>query len=339
MLDWLTRKNKAANISMKLRFFRSTICLLAVSLAVPLDRFSSASQPDVLLTSMQRELQRATAALAKANPAPYYISYTAADINATVIYGISGSIAISNSIQRRQADVIMRVGSAALDNTHSKSRASGILSSTLPLSDNPDAIGRVLWQLTDREYEQASAAFLKVKTNTAVQSEEEDKSPDFSQESSENHINDSQAKVSMNQKAWEDRIRKVSGAFLKYPEIYSSVVYLQVSATRSYLATSEGTALVHPSEISRLVIQGETRADDGMELLRVETFQAATPGQLPSDTELRAKVDRIASDLKARKSPPAGDPSAGPAMLSGRASAVFFTVVLGSRLVGTWHRR
>ena len=250
---------------MNRRFLRPAIFLLAISLGVPPSQFSSASQPDVLLASMQRELQRATAALAKASPAPYYISYTAADINATVIFGISGSIAVSNNVQRRQADVIMRVGSPALDNTHSKSRASGIMSSTLPLSDNPDAIGRVLWQLTDREYEQASAAFLKVKTNTAVQSEEEDKSPDFSQESSENHINDSQAKVSMNQKAWEDRIRKVSGAFLKYPEVYSSVVYLQVSATRSYLATSEGTALVHPSEISRLVIQGETRADDGME--------------------------------------------------------------------------
>ncbi len=211
------------------------------------------------------------------------------------------------------------------------------MSSTLPLSDNPDAIGRVLWQLTDREYEQASAAFLKVKTNTAVQSEEEDKSPDFSEEPAKNHLNDSKAKVSVDQKAWENRIRTVSGAFLKYPEIYSSVVYLQVSATRSYLATSEGTALVQPSEISRLVIQGETRADDGMELLRVETFQAASPGQLPSDAELRAKVDQIASDLKALRKAPAAEPYAGPAMLSGRASAVFFHEVLGHRLEG--HRQ
>ena len=320
---------------------RALVCLVVLVVAVPMDSFSSgfssATQPDILLASMQRELQRATAALAKANPAPYYISYTAADINATVIFGISGSIAVSSSIQRRQADVIMRVGSAALDNTHSKSRASGIMSSTLPLSDNPDAIGRVLWQLTDREYEQASAAFLKVKTNTAVQSEEEDKSPDFSQEPAEKHINDGQAKVSVDQKAWENRIRTVSGAFLKYPEIYSSVVYLQVSATRSYLATSEGTALVHPSEISRLVIQGETRADDGMDLLRVETFQAATPGELPSDAELRAKVDRIASDLQALRKAPAAEPYAGPAMLSGRASAVFFHEVLGHRLEG--HRQ
>jgi len=286
---------------------------------------------------MQRELKRATAALAKAQPAPYYVSYTAADIDASVIVGINGSIAVSSDVQRRQADVIMRVGSAALDNTHSKSRGSGIMTTTLPLSDDPDAIGRVLWQLTDREYEQASAAFLKVKTNAVVESEEEDKSPDFSQESPETHITDAHPKASLDQKVWENRVRKISAGFLKYPDVYSSVVYLQTSGVRSYLATSEGTALVRPSQMSRLVIQGETRADDGMDLLRVETFQAATPGQLPSDKELAAKVDKISSDLQALRVAPAAEPYAGPVLLSGRASAVFFHEVLGHRLEG--HRQ
>lgn len=336
VLDWLGRKKSPIN-RMNRKFVRPAIVLFALSLAVPLNNLSSASQPDILLASMQRELQRATASLAKANPAPYYISYTAADIDASVIVGISGSIAVSTTVQRRQADVIMRVGSSALDNTHSKSRASGIMTNTLPLSDNADAISRVLWQLTDREYEQASAAFVKVKTNTAVQSEEEDKSPDFSEESPETHVSDARPRVSMDQKAWENRIRKISADFLKYPEIYTSVVYLQVAATRSYLATSEGTALVHPSEMSRLVIQGETRADDGMELLRVETFQAPAPGQLPSDAELTAKVDKVAADLKALRKAPAAEPYAGPALLSGRASAVFFHEVLGHRLEG--HRQ
>jgi predicted Zn-dependent protease len=318
-------------------FVRPAVLLLVFFLAIPLSIFSSAPQPDILLTAMQRELQRATASLAKANPAPYYISYTAADNDASVIVGLSGSIAVSTTMQRRQADVIMRVGSAALDNTHSKSRSSGIMSSTLPLGDNSDAISRVLWQLTDREYEQASAAFLKVKTNTAVQSEEEDKSPDFSEESPETHVNAGHPKVSIDQKAWENRIRKTSAGFLKYPEIYSSLVYLQVSATRSYLATSEGTALIRPSEMSRLVIQGETRADDGMNLLRVETFQSASADQLPSDAQLAAKVDKVAADLKALRAAPAAEPYAGPAMLSGRASAVFFHEVLGHRLEG--HRQ
>lgn len=232
---------------------------------------------------------------------------------------------------------MMRVGSPALDNTHSQSRPSGIVSGALPLTDDRDAIARVLWQLTDREYEQASQAFVKVKTNLAVQSAEEDKSPDFSLESPKTHVDASRVPFSVDRKVWEDRIRSLSAAFLRYPHVYGSTVYLQYATNRSYLATSEGAALVQPSAISRLVIQGETRTDDGMDLLRVETFQAASPDELPSETELKSKVDRIAADLKALRAAPVAEPYAGPAMLSGRAAAVFFHEVLGHRLEG--HRQ
>jgi TldD protein len=317
--------------------FRPAVCLLVISCCISWGVVSSGARTDVLLDTMQRELQRATTALSKSNPAPYYLSYTATDIDGFVIVGANGSLMASNGFQRRQADVIMRVGSPALDNTHSHSRSTGILSGTLPLHDDPDAIARVLWQLTDREYEQAAAAFLKVKTNTAVQSEEEDKSPDFSQEAPQTHLEAALTHVPLDQKAWESRIRRVSAEFLKYPGVYSSAVVLQVMDTRSYLATSEKAALVRPSAISRLIIQAQTRADDGMELLRVESFQAASETQLPSEAALTAKVDKIAADLKALRAAPAAEPFAGPALLSGRAAAVFFHEVLGHRLEG--HRQ
>ena len=112
---------------------------------------------------------------------------------------------------------------------------------------------------------------------------------------------------------------------------------MQDGSSRSYLATSEGAALEQSSATARLVIEGETRADDGMDLLRVETFQAPSPDQLPSEAELLAKVDKIAADLKALRAAPAAEPYAGPAMLSGRAAAVFFHEVLGHRLEG--HRQ
>src|ERR1700722_17900506 len=129
-------------------------------------------------------------------------------------------------------------------------------------------------------------------------------------------------------------------AFGGLPEICGSLHFHGIhegSDDRSYLATSEGTAVVRPGAVSRLVIQGETRADDGMELMRVETFQAPSPDQLPSDAELTAKVDKISEDLKALRAAPPAEPYAGPALLSGRAAAVFFHEVLGHRLEG--HRQ
>jgi TldD protein len=318
-------------------YSRIAACAVLSLCGIPITALSSSPQPDVLLQAMQRELKRATTSLAKSDPAPYYLSYSVADGDGTTIAGSSGGLIISNTSHRRQADVMMRVGSAALDNTHSQSRPSGITYGGLPLRDDPDAIARELWLLTDREYEQASAAFLRVKTNEAVQSAEEDKSPDFSVEPPQTFVGPASANVPENLEPWEDRIRKVSARFLKYPDVYSSVVLMSDGSGRSYLANSEGAALEQSSATARLVIEGESRADDGMDLLRVETFQGSSPNELPSEAELIAKVDKIATDISALRAAPAAEPYAGPAMLSGRAAAVFFHEVLGHRLEG--HRQ
>ena len=87
----------------------------------------------------------------------------------------------------------------------------------------------------------------------------------------------------------------------------------------------------------RLAIQAETRADDGMELMRVETFQAESLEQMPPPAEIAAAAEKMATDLKALREAPLAEPFDGPALLSGRASAVFFHEVLGHRLEG--HRQ
>jgi TldD protein len=88
---------------------------------------------------------------------------------------------------------------------------------------------------------------------------------------------------------------------------------------------------------ARLAISATTKADDGMVLPRTETFFAFTPDQLPSDTEVLARVDRMIKDLLALRTAPIIDPYAGPAILSGRAAGVFFHEVFGHRIEG--HRQ
>src|SRR5579863_18157 len=133
---------------------RAAICALLSLCGIPMAALSSSPQPDVLLQTMQSELKRAAVSLAKSDPAPYYLSYTVSDGEGTTIAGTGGGLLISSTTHRRQADVMMRVGSAALDNTHLQSRPSGILFGALALGDDPDAIARELWLLTDHEYEQ-----------------------------------------------------------------------------------------------------------------------------------------------------------------------------------------
>jgi predicted Zn-dependent protease len=328
---------------------RAACCLLTLHLsfapilsAGPAENSAStkaapAKTSDPVLKVMQAELSRATSSLAKSDPAPYFVSYTVNDQDIIVLVGSYGSLLTDAALQRRQADVVMRVGSPALDNTHGQSRVSGMTSGTLPLGDDPDAISRVLWELTDREYKRAAPAFLNVKTNTAVRAEEEDKSPDFSNEAPQKHAGEALKPQAFDRTAWEGEIRRLSGAFRKYSGVYFASVILQVQDSNSRLVSSEGTAIASPSATTRLIMEAQTRADDGMDLIRVETFQAPSAAGLPSEADLAAKVDKMAADLKDLRKAPVAEPYDGPALLSGRAAAVFFHEVLGHRLEG--HRQ
>ena len=70
---------------------------------------------DPILKIMQGELSRASSSLSKTDPAPYFLSYTVNDQNIVVLVGAYGSLLTDAALQRRQADVVMRVGSPALD--------------------------------------------------------------------------------------------------------------------------------------------------------------------------------------------------------------------------------
>jgi predicted Zn-dependent protease len=286
---------------------------------------------------MQTELARATTELGKTEQAPYYLSYTVYDQEFVVLVGAYGSLLTNTSAQRRYADVTMRVGTPDLDNTHGQSRSSGVTSGSLPFGNDQDAIGRVLWELTDREYKRAVPSLLNVRTNTAVRAEEEDKSPDFSKEKPQTHIGESSAAAPFDRAAWEAEIKRLSAAFRKYPEVYYANVVLEVQTSNSRMVSSEGSALVSPNASTRLVMEAQTRAEDGMDLLRVETFQAPSAAGLPGEAELAAKIDKMAVDLSALRKAPVAEPYDGPALLSGRAAAVFFHEVLGHRLEG--HRQ
>jgi TldD protein len=317
--------------------------LLAASLsaapASPPDGAARAtdSASDPLLDSMQAELQRASASLAKADPPAYFLSYSAYDGDSVTIAASYGSLLTSFSGRVRRAGVIVRVGSPDLDNTHGQNRRTAITQGTLPLEDDRGALSRSFWWLTNRGYRSSAPAFLKVKTDTAVRSEEEDKSADFSAEPPQVRVDPRVPSAGLNVHEWEGRLRRDSAWFREYPEVYESEAIFQVQTSGFRFTSTEGSRLAQPSRLARLVVQAMTRADDGMELIRVETYQAPLASDLPSDATLQAAVQKIAADLKALRAAPVAEPFAGPALLSGRAAAVFFHEVLGHRLEG--HRQ
>jgi predicted Zn-dependent protease len=71
-----------------------------------------------------------------------------------------------------------------------------------------------------------------------------------------------------------------------------------------------------------------------MDFQRFESFDSHTLAGLPSDATVRQTIEKMVKDLKALRTAPLVDPFTGPAILSGRASGVFFHEIFGHRIEG-----
>jgi predicted Zn-dependent protease len=296
---------------------------------------------------MTTELQRAFTSLGKQAPGkpdsekqlpPYFLSYAVSDASGVSVRAQFGALVDSSANHARVADVQVRLGSSGLDNTHGDHRGSAVNSLQLPLTDDREALGRSLWLATNTGYSTALDNYLRVKTEAEVRAKEEDTSPDFSQESPQSYIGKPAPAVVIDRAAWERRVRSLSKIFREFPDVYQNVVMMTAQNETDYFASSEGSRLVTPHQSARLVAIAVTRADDGMDLFREQTFEAETVEGLPTQAALEAAMRELGKSLEALRKAPVTEPFDGPAILSGRAAAVFFHEVLGHRLEGQRQR-
>ena len=269
---------------------------------------------------------------------PYYLSYSVSDASGVSIRAEYGALAESTASRVRVADVQVRLGSPALDNTHGAHRATAVNTMQLPLADDREALARSLWLATNTGYGTALENYLRVKTEAEVRAKEEDTSPDFSQEVPETHIGKQAAPVAVDRALWERRIRALSQVFREFPDVYQNAVIMTAQSETDYFASSEGSRVVTPHEQARIVVVAATRAEDGMELYREQTFEAETVAGLPPQAELEAAMRELGKSLEELRIAPVTEPFDGPVILSGRAAAVFFHEVLGHRLEGQRQR-
>jgi TldD protein len=317
--------------------------LLLISTAI-FSLFASAgaarAEQPVLLDAMTAELHRAFTSLGNGDKQlpPYFLSYSVSDANALLIRAQYGAIVGSSTNHIRVADVQVRLGSPSLDNTHGDHRGSAVNSLDLPLTDDREALARSLWLATNTGYGNALDNYLRVKTEAQVRAKEEDTSPDFSKEPPQVAIGKPAPPIVLDRNAWEQRVRALSRIFREFPDVYQNAVMLTVQNETDYFASSEGSRVVTPHLQARLVVFAVTRADDGMDLFRDQTFEAETANGLPAQAELESAIRELGNSLEALRKAPVTEPFDGPAILSGRASAVFFHEVLGHRLEGQRQR-
>ena len=311
----------------------------------PSDKDPSPGTP-VLLDAMTTELHRAFTSLGKQATGkdvdkqlpPYFLSYSVSDASTATVRAQYGAVVDSSANRARVADIQVRLGEPKLDNTHGTHRGSAVNSMQLPVTDDREALARSLWMATNTGYSTALDNYLRVKTEAEVRAKEEDTSPDFSKEEPQTHLGTPAPPVEVDRAAWGERVAALSKIFREYPDVTQNMVMLTVQNETDYFASSEGSRVVTPHLAARLVVFAVSRADDGMDLFRAQTFEAETVKGLPGQAELEVAIHELGKSLEALRKAPVTTPFDGPVILSGRAAAVFFHEVLGHRLEGQRQR-
>src|SRR6185436_11716174 len=161
--------------------------------------------------------------------------------------------------------------------------------------------------------------------------------PDFSRESRQTFGGDPAA-YTIDIRAWEDRLRRISAPFSDDPQIFQSDVSLAIDGSNRYFVNSEGSRVVTGDLQYRIFMQAMTKADDGMELPLYASYFSRTLDGLPSEQKLIADAREMIALLARLRNAPLVEPYSGPAILSGRAAGVFFHEIFGHRVEGSRQR-
>lgn len=81
---------------------------------------------------------------------------------------------------------------------------------------------------------------------------------------------------------------------------------------RIHVLNTEGTEVVQNLTYARIMVQGATKADDGMELPLVLSYFAHTPEGLPSNEQIVKDAHAMADKLIALRDAPIVDPYTDP---------------------------
>jgi TldD protein len=316
--------------------FRSIALAVAACSSLAVVGAAQAPTPAVLV-AMKEELDRSMSAMSKGDADAYFISSTVADRQYSEVSGSNGALLTSTETRARWLEVQTRVGTYQLDDTHKLADRQPSWTSpgtSVVVDDDIPVLRREIWRETNRQYRAATEALIKVKTSQQVQVQTaEGNAPDFSREKPHTSIGP-RVEIKVDRKPWEEKVRKYTAAFSKSPEVLNSIATFTALGMNQYQVNTEGTQLAFGQVHYRLELYVQSKAPDGMDINRYANFDWLNPKDAPDDKVVFARIQTMTAETEALDKAPLVDPYAGPALLTGRAAAVFFHEVFGHRAEG-----
>lgn len=312
---------------------------IEVTTSSPTDN-DAPDQRSPVLDILKAENDREMAALSKQKDPAHYLAYQLVEQRIVNMESEGGALIIDSDDTVRNLDVEVRVGKPELDSTRALADDSNGLNAPLtrrgivPFGDDKQALSNALWLETDRRYREAVSALGYVRQDQSTL-KARSTAPDFSQEKPEVHV-EAAKKLAFDKAAWVERLKRCSAKALKGQATRGTcnAVFQQATA---YLVNSEGSQIQLSWTSAQLSVSVGVKADDGMNLSRLEQRFGRAPADLPGDADIDKMIATVIGDLDALHEAPLADPYVGPAILEGRAAGVFFHEVFGHRIEG--HRQ
>jgi len=325
------------------RIFAASTLFGAALLALPLrsaDAPDGAPKASPVFDAMKTELDRSLKTLGAQDPAAYYIGYTITDSQRATVSGSNGALLSSDEARNRWLEVTVRTGSYELDDTHKvdgRTPPNGGPGTNAPLDDDPEVLRRAIWLETDKQYRAAAEALIKIKTGKEVKVQtEEGRAPDFSREKPQTYTGP-WVSFTLDRKPWEQKVRDYTRYFRQSTAVINSIVTFTANAENIMQLNTEGTHLQFGQIRYRLELFIQGKASDGMDIDRYYNFDWVNPSEAPTDKAVYAAAAQLRKEMEGLVASPLNDPTVGPALLTGRAAAVFFHEVFGHRAEG--HRQ
>ena len=299
---------------------------------------------DKLLGLLKEELAQQMKELKGEEFPPYHMNYRVIDVTSSVVSASFGALMNSQQYRSRTLVPQIRLGDEKLDNFRfnqmgaAMSRYQGPSVARLPLDEenNEDAVRQAIWDEVNNRYKFAVDMYQKTKAESSVNVEEEDKAPYFSEAKVEKYYEAPlpAEKMTIDMDRWAARMKEISAVFKNQPGIMKGDAIMIYTVERRYFVNNEGTEVVQNLPYARIMVFGETKADDGMELPLNLSYFAYDPADLPANDKIIADAKEMVKTLEALRVAPVVDPYTGPSLLSGPASGVFVHEIFGHRIEG-----
>ncbi len=291
-----------------------------------------AAKDDALLEALLTELDRTKEHLKmdKVQP-PYYIEYRVNDVEDFSAEAAFGALRESQRQHLRVLRVVVRIGDYKLDSFYSQGMGNA---SILTIDNDPIALRRQIWLLTDEAYKAAADAYAE--KLSALKQFTADPSPvdDFAHAPVVMAVGDT-VQLNVNQEEWEKTLQKVTDLYKGYPDVQSMSATARFTAVNEYFVNSEGTIVRDGRTSATVTLNGSTQAADGMRLARNPYWTEAQPQGLPGREALLKETTSMLDTLMAlREAPIVEESYRGPVIFAPDAADDVVAGLIGANVVG-----